>query len=198
MAVEFRLKTARGPTAVVMAACLHVLALALLAWRLGSDPRAAPSPEMNVVLAPSWVRLEPDRRKAPVRKANMAAAPLRTRPPQPETIVAPAPPAPAAAPLDSGNGGLRPVLRGLLGCEHAALAQLTPEERERCSARLAARAEPSVRTRLDLDVRGDFTGNPDPYLARKPHNGCKIGAGGDTGVLGKQGAAAGVACARPF
>ncbi len=94
---------------------------------------------------------------------------------------------------------MRQALRGLMGCEHAALAGLTSEERERCRDRLGAEAGWAAgATRLNLDPRGAFASDSEPYLARKPKNGCKPRAAGDVGAMGEIGAAGGVACAWSF
>ncbi len=52
--------------------------------------------------------------------------------------------------------------------------------------------------RLNLDPRGQYAENPEPYLVRMPKNGCKVRAAGDAGPMGQQGVAAGVTCAWSF
>jgi hypothetical protein len=82
------------------------------------------------------------------------------------------------------------------------------EERERCREQFAAQAgrdRGSPPQRLDLDKGGEFAAsqNAEPYLQRRPKNGCKTRAGGDTapgpgGTPGKVGAAIGIGCALSF
>jgi hypothetical protein len=94
-------------------------------------------------------------------------------------------------------------LRGALGCQNAALLQLTPEERERCRNKLVGSGDGRdelMGRKLNLDKKGAFARDADaePYLARKPKNGCKPRAAGDVDPMGKVGSAAGIACALSF
>ncbi|RAK59849.1 hypothetical protein DJ021_08540 [Phenylobacterium hankyongense] len=105
--------------------------------------------------------------------------------------------------MDEATGGpptdaVRPVLRGLLGCDHAALLGLTAEERRRCLDQPAPAARAPVAPKLNLDLRGTFGRPAEPYLARQPHDGCKAAAAGDADPMDKVGAAAGVKCAWSF
>lgn len=93
---------------------------------------------------------------------------------------------------------VRPVLRGLLGCDHAALLGLTAEERRRCLDQLPGEARQAVAPRLNLDLHGAFGRPAEPYLARKPSKGCKAAAAGDADPMGKVGATAGLKCAWSF
>ncbi|MEO8115362.1 MAG: hypothetical protein ABI655_13330 [Phenylobacterium sp.] len=93
------------------------------------------------------------------------------------------------------------MLRGRVGCDHAALLGLSRAERQDCLDRLA-RSEVAelgnTPAALNFDRRGDLARIPEPYLARKPRNGCKPRAGGDVGSMGEVGAAAGVGCGWAF
>jgi hypothetical protein len=94
---------------------------------------------------------------------------------------------------------VRSTLRAALGCGHAAFLGLSSEERRRCQDQLASRTDaPPVP--LDLDPRGLglSDGNPEPYLSRRPKNGCKVRAGGDATPMGKEGAASGMSCGWSF
>jgi hypothetical protein len=99
----------------------------------------------------------------------------------------------------SPNDAVRQALRGGLGCRHADLLGLTTEERRRCEERTTAQA-PGPGPKLNLDRDGAFAAgrNPEPYLARKPKNGCKLRAAGDATPAGDQGPAAGIGCAWAF
>ena len=89
-------------------------------------------------------------------------------------------------------------LVGLLSFTSVLLLALSPAERQVCLDRLA-KAPSGGPIALNLDRHGDAAGkDQEPYLARKPRNGCKIGAGGDTTPSGVQGVAAGVGCALSF
>jgi hypothetical protein len=104
----------------------------------------------------------------------------------------------ASAPQTSSGAEARPALRGLLGCEHAAMLKLSPEERERCEERMAHAGPGEGPARLNLDRRGDFGRNPETYLQRRPTKGCKARAAGDASVMGQEGVAAGVTCGWAF
>ncbi len=148
----------------------------------------------------------PARRRPGRRPTGRIAGPARRGQPCPGRTSAPnAPPRtsarPTASPSRGRRGGVGRTLRGLLGCEHAALLALTAQERERCRDQLAAqgvREQGAAQPRLNFDRRGDLTRNPEPYLQRKAKDGCKARAGGDVGAMGEIGAAAGVGCAWSF
>ena len=93
---------------------------------------------------------------------------------------------------------MRKALRGLGACSLADMLALSPSERQACLDRLA-KAPGGGPMALNLDRRGYAAGKAqEPYLQRKPRNGCKIGAGGDTVPSGNQGVAAGIGCALSF
>ena len=181
---------------LVMSLGAHVVVLgAFMVQRHGLSP-APETPVMEVLLAPSLHRrpvAEPPQRREPPPRPHAARAPQ----PAPIQLGGPdaAAPAAAAAPArPPAPLALRRALRGLIGC---AMADLTEDERERCEARLAAR-DGRAAPRLNLDVRGDFGRDADPYLARRPKNGCKVRAGGDVDPAGEQGPAVGIGCAWAF
>jgi hypothetical protein len=195
-------RTARArvrPLPVAASAGLHLIVLTLLVWRLGTAPALPEAPVMNVELAPRRARPSPappaERRlERPARGQDAVS-------PSPRVLAAPPATAPEASPVAEGDAVQR-TLRGLLGCPPGALARMTPEARRRCEDRLAAAGPRDLGRaagRLNLDLRGDFARNPEPYLNRWPKNGCKPRAGGDVaGPLGQQGAAAGLTCAWDF
>jgi hypothetical protein len=199
MAAERRLAESRDRTlAIVASAAAHALFLLWILWRLGASPHLAETPVMSVELTRPWhdrAREPPPRRngKPAARPPSILTSPPDDRPsaPVPETRDVTRP--------GEGSGAVRQALRGLLGCQHAALAGLTSEERERCRERLGAEAgRAGGVARLNLDPSGRFATDAVPYLARKPKNGCKLGAGGDVGAMGEIGAAGGVSCAWSF
>ncbi len=177
---------------LVMSLGAHVVVLgALMSQRHALSPEPE-TPVMEVLLAPPFHRrpaAEPPRRAEHPPRPHAARAPQRA----PIRRSAPDVAAPAAAP-GPPPPALRRALRGLIGC---GMADLTQDERERCEARLAAR-DGRRAPKLNLDVHGDFDRDPDPYLARRPKNGCKARAGGDVDSAGKQGAAIGLGCAWAF
>ena len=189
--------------AIAVSVVAHVLAALALFWKFGAAPAYHELPAMNVQLAP-WpqpARRAPPRpmpataRRGPAKASPEPSAlpPVLARPAvtaQEFGAVAQTPPGQAA--------GVRRALRGLGGCSHADLLALSPAERQVCLDRLA-KAPSGGPIALNLDRHGDAAGkDQEPYLARKPRNGCKIGAGGDTTPSGVQGVAAGVACALSF
>jgi hypothetical protein len=190
-----RLRGYSGP--VLAAVGLHVVALTLLLWRLGGEVRVAPAPVMNVELTPRRAASPQDRSKPTPRRPPPARPHSPQRRETPEAA-APVPTAPAAPAEGGAAAAIRPVLQGLLGCRDANLARLTAEERQHCADQLARGRGGEAPRRLDLDPRGGFAGDAEPYLARKPKKGCKPRAAGDVGAMGEQGAAAGIACSWAF
>jgi hypothetical protein len=199
-------RTSGRGLATALALVIHALFLLLLFWKLGDSPGRVGTQSINVELVPF-----PHHRPAAapvVKKGRRAGAPpplgaiLHSAPGPAPTEVAPGRDAPVAA----EGREMRSALRGLLGCRSSALVGLTPDERRRCEARMAGgavedRAGPAPK--LNLDLHGRFASNPEPYLQRRPKNGCKVRAGGDTapgpgGTPGNVGVASGVACALAF
>jgi hypothetical protein len=206
MAAEPRLGGVRVRTlAIGASASVHIVLLILLLWRLGTAPSFAVTPVMNVELMPlrriREAAAEPRRERTDLTSATTSTA----APPMPPAVrpgdrpvTAPDSGAASVAPEATG---MQQALRGLLGCQHAALVGLTAREREHCQDRLAAEAAGqlgSAAPKLNLDQRGAFGRDPEPYLNRKPKNGCKLKAGGDVSVMGQQGEAAALSCAWSF
>jgi len=184
------------PAVFLASALLHGAGLFLLAYHLS---RVDPRPEARAVQL-SIVTLA----KRPPRAERPRPAPKPEDERQaPAAVVLPARPSPptddARPGSPDGDGdrasGAQRVLRGLAGCDHPRL--LTAEERQACETRRWARASPN--TRLNLDVAGRYVEDPEPYLVRKPKNGCKVRATGDVGPMGDSGhGRAGIGCAFSF
>jgi hypothetical protein len=189
---------ARHALAMGAAAAFHALVLVLLTWRLGLQPEAPAPPIVNIDLTPPW---RPHVVSPRLDREGRRRAPATARPVGRADEPRGAPPVAATGLARSADGAaaeaVRPVLRGLLGCEQARLLGLTAEERQHCLDRLAE-ARAAAPTTLNLDARGAFGREPEPYLARKPTRGCKPRAAGDAGPMGNEGAAAGLACAWSF
>jgi hypothetical protein len=203
MAAGPRRKDRTGRTlAVGLSIAAHVAVAAALVWRLGLQPMPAEPPVMNVELAALPHHPPREKPRMPPREPprRLASAPPVSRPaplnPPPDAREAnPAPEVLGAPP------GIVPTLRALLGCDHARLLGLSAEERERCRDRQTAQAgtlRGQAPQRLNLDQRGDYVANPEAYLNRHAHNGCKVRAAGDVRRDGAEGARAGVECAVPF
>ena len=189
-----RTRSAGRGAAIGASVLAHASFLAAIAWRLGATASYPETPVINVELTPLR-RERPQPATAP--KPEISRPSLHIPPP---SAVSPPPASPVApAPLADGRTAeLQRTLRGALGCRNAALLGLTPEERRACEARMAAIRRDARPVRLDLDPRGRFAGDAEPYLARKPKDGCKLRAAGDADPMGKQGPATGVACAWSF
>lgn len=178
--------------AIAGSAVFHAIVFAAMVWNVGTQPAYPVAPVMLIELTPRPPRPRP--------------SPREPRAPPPRVLARPAeiPPPDAAAPSivqprRPGEAGVRNALRGRVGCDRAALLAMTSSEREACLDRLAkARETDPKMARLDLDPRGRFATEAEPYLARKPKNGCKVGAGGDVAPFGEQGAAVGLNCAWSF
>jgi len=193
----------RGRTLAIAASILaHGLVLLLLVWRLGGAPAVQEPPVMSLQLT----RLRPHARRPPVearRDRVMAAPRAASTPERPPPLLPDAHelPVPATPSPQAGAEALRPALRRLLGCQASALVGLSREEREHCRDGLGAQAvqaQGQPGARLTLDPRGRYAVDPTAYLNRRPHNGCKVSAGGDAAPNGKEGAAGGVQCGLSF
>jgi len=187
--------------AIAVSVVAHALVFLALFWKFGAAPTYAEPPAMNVQLAPR------PKMRLPPKQVRTQHAPAKTSPERsvlPPVLSRPAvgaqepSPVPRTPSAEGEAAGMHRALRGLGGCSHADLLALSPSERQTCLDRLA-KAPGAAATALNLDRHGYAAGKTqEPYLQRKPKNGCKIGAGGDTAPSGDQGAAAGVGCAWSF
>lgn len=203
MGAALRSKPARRRTLAILASAVaHIVLFTVLAWRLGTTPRVAEPPVMNVQLA----RLARPAKPPPLvpkdrRPAHETPGPTSTAASSPRPTTSDDPKAQVIAPAAPGDGDerVRQALRRTLGCRNADLLTLSSEERQRCRDQLAAGANGGGPARLNLDRRG-FGASKDlePYLQRRPKKGCKARAGGDAAPSGEQGAAMGVGCAWAF
>ena len=183
--------------AVAASLAIHGVLLVIFVQSLGSWAPFTDGPVMTVELAPqphahaSHPTSLP-RRKRKVTRAGANRSPEPPAPDSHETIRASPPP--AAAP----GGGARQALRYLVGCENAAFFGLTPEERRHCEDQVIAQRSASTSLQFNLIPRGQSVGDPEPYLNRRPRNGCKVRAAGVKAPMGQEGPATGITCARPF
>lgn len=190
-------RRADGRLAVLLASALLHGALAILLLRhLSQPPAPVEGRPLQVSLVPMERfrrdRAEPDRPRARHDDSRSASRPQLD--PAPASI-APGPQGPGVASGTQASDGLR-TLRGLAGCAHP--ARLTAEERERCETRRWAGSERDAGP-LNLDPGGRYVENPEPYLVRKPKNGCRVRATGDVDPMGDSGnTRAGIGCAWSF
>lgn len=196
-------RVARGRLwAVAGSLAAHLVLFAIALWGLWT-PGPPPQPEavqVELVCQP----LSPVRPPARPERRGSGVSPAVPSPPPPRTETAAGPasvrPAPGLPPAQAdAAGAVRPLLRSALGCEHADFLGLSPEERRRCQEKIANRRD-SAELAFNLDPRGlyDRDPNQEPYLVRKPKNGCKVRAAGDHAPMGQSGAAAGVSCGKTF
>ena len=205
--------------AIPLATGINLALLALLAF--------TPEPAPIEVYDPVVVAFELSPRENRVRPRSLVrrsgAAPSNRAPlPTPPSTLPPADEAEGEAPTGSwidpewrvnrgdwdgglatgvGQLDLRQALRARQAC--LSNAPLTHEEKARCrvfweeaAERGLARGVPRA---LNLDPRGDFREEAEPYLQRMPTNGCKPRAGGTPQTqFGNQGVAAGITCAFQF
>jgi hypothetical protein len=188
-------RRARWRTAGAVSLAFHIAFLAVLAWQLGRQPAPVEPPVIDVRLVTLTPRRPPEAPRAdrPERQIAGRARQANTAP-----SIAPAPIAPSPAPAaDPSAAGVARVLRRAVGCDHANLMRLGPEERQRCEQRIAAAEPPSGR--LNLDPSGRYAENPEPYLQRRPTKGCKPRAGGAPSPMGDDSiVTTGITCAIPF
>jgi hypothetical protein len=183
--------------AIAVSLCANTL-VAELFWELRVTPIYDSTPATVVQLAPRLTlpRYSSETAKRPPRRsARLAVRPDFARTPVPgaPASVVPTPPTAAPQPGGAGVANISGALRGMFGCD---LAPLTDAERAACAERLAANV-PRRPAPFNFDPHGLYVTDPEPYLTRKPKNGCKVMASGDT-VKGQNGVAAGVGCAWSF
>lgn len=184
--------------AIAASAAAHLAFFALIVWRLGATPTQAEPPVIQLQLIPQPRAPTEESR----RRTAHTAAPRPAR--LPPTIEAP-PVAPLLTPEPAERPAeVRQALRALVGCSHAALTRLSAEEQARCRDREVAALTVEGNApllRLNLDRRGAYAENPEPYLSRRPKKGCKPRAAGDVAAApmgGQEGVAAGVTCGWAF
>ena len=188
--------------AFLAAVVFHAILLFFLVRYLPPAPTYGEPPSIQVSLVPPPRSGRAARDAAPTRSPNRDAL-ARAQPVLPIQPLAPlspnggvAPFTTSATPGEAGVGakGLQ-ALRGLRGCD---LARLTPEERERCETERWARVQP-VTPRLNLDPTGRYAKNPEPFLSRRPTDGCRARLTGDVDPMGNDMAGrAGITCVIPF
>jgi len=186
--------------AIALSVAAHVLAFLALFWKFGASLAYPETPVMNVELAP-WSRTSPapppPPKDKPVKnKIRSNLPPVLTQPMSEAHRADAVPQVPGPqAPGDEG-ARLRNALRRGAGCEHADLLGLSTVERQACLDRLA-KAQAGA-ARLNFDLRGGYAKNPQPFVERRPKNGCKARAGGDKAPMGQEGVAGGLTCAWSF
>ena len=181
--------------AFLAAVVFHAILLFFLVRYLPPAPTYGEPPSIQVSLVPPPRSGRAARDAAPTRSPNRDAL-ARAQPVLPIQPLAPLSPNGGVAPGEAGVAarGLQ-ALRGLRGCD---LARLTREERERCEIERWARVPPAT-TRLNLDPTGRYAKNPEPFLSRRPKDGCRARLTGDVDPMGNDmNARAGVTCVVPF
>jgi len=192
----------RRGLAVAFAVAAHLILFAGLLWRIEPPVKLDTAPVMQVDLVGPWPTPLPHHAPAAPRSRSETAPWVQdVAPPD----IAPRPVTPSPADAGPGPGELRAALRGRLGCDHPGLVGLSAAERQACQDRLA-RARPADgranSAHLDLSRGGALAGGDgEPFLARKPHNGCVPNvAEKETGTVGavRQDWTAGINCAWSF
>jgi hypothetical protein len=179
-------------TALLLALAAHGLFVAILVWqRPWAEVRRGEVIDVQLMSRPT---LSPRARSFPPSPSLHASTAASTRPLQPESAKpAPAPvastlptqsepsPATGAPPPHVADDGVGNALRGAFGCDFAAVANLTPDERLHCQDRFnAARQGPAAQEfGVAPAKRAIFEANAkralwwtEPFLATTPKNGC--------------------------
>lgn len=196
---------ARRRVALAGSVLLHAAVLVVLARFLAqtADYGEAPAIEVSLVpMPPRPSQIEREIEEAPETSDALAAAPaLPARPAvrEDDGAVAPRFAGEAAPGAEALAAAVRPGSRGLRGlAADCTRAGLTRDERERCEARRWTGGA-AVTARLNLDPTGRYAENPEPFLSRRPTEGCRLRATGDVGPFGDdQNARAGVTCVKRF
>jgi hypothetical protein len=185
---------------LVVSLVAHLLVLtALVAGLRTYQPRAA-TPPIELRILPPWPVQRPPAKPVAAKRAASARDSAPAAPPSVSAVAA----EPAARPVETPAPSiadaeqLRGVLRGLLGCDRPAL--LKEEERRACDQRAARPAMALSTVNPDNLARYVAAQNREPFLAKKPHNGCVLRVGDqDQGATSQGGSiAAGIACAWSF
>jgi hypothetical protein len=187
--------------AFVVSAVFHAVLLVLLVrYASQGAPTSREPPVIQAMLVPRDRPAPADRDRSGPRSSDDRDAQARTAPAPPVPSVASPPPGDVAPDtIAPGEADLaargRQALRGSRGCDRV---DLTREAREDCEAQRWARAAP-VTARLNLDLAGRYARNPEPFLLRRPKNGCRARMGGDVDAMGDDSnVRAGVTCVKPF
>jgi hypothetical protein len=196
--------------ATPLATGINLVLLAFLAQGPPVDP-VDPAPPMIVTfeLPPRdpRTRNRPTQRRPPPPVVQPAARAASPSAPSAPPLPAAGPPASAPNPWQVSDAARLQAfgdsLRAQRACAAAPGGRLTQEERARCLADWEASAEKAAAKwpspQLNLDPRGAYVKQAQPYLERQPKNGCKARAGGTwVPPYGQQGVATGVACAFSF
>jgi len=182
----------RRAMALVLALAAHVVLIAILVWqtRPWTDDERGSAQVIDVRLAPGLtLPPRPGSSRRPAAFPPIArAARLVERPIVAQTPAAPIPPSPArptetpTAPSQATTSDASKALRAALGCDFAALADLTQAERQHCQDRLVQNrmGAPAQAFGIDPAKRAIFEANAkralwwqDPFLATTPKNGCR-------------------------
>ena len=179
----------RRAWATVLAACVHLLALAFMGWRIPRPPARFPgendNPTMEVTLVrppilPHVRTVAQAPRPGPTTPGASARVLVRPAPGAPALGALPSPPAPVPVePMPDDRTlktaqNLRNALRGLVGCADPAANHLSPEEQAACNQRLGAARPAPVGPQFSAQEMEQFNAGKtyDPLLVRRPHNGC--------------------------
>jgi hypothetical protein len=188
--------------ALVASGVLHAVLLVLLVrYAAQGTPTYREPPTIQAMLVPADRQGPAHRDRIRPPSSDDRDALARTAPVPPVQAVAPLPgegapntTAPNTVPPSEADVAAR-ALRGLRGCDRV---ELTRQEREDCEAQRWAKAAP-VTARLNLDLSGRYARNPEPFLLRRPKNGCRARMGGDVDAMGDDSnVRAGVTCVKPF
>lgn len=168
--------------ALALSLAAHVAVVTVLLWRPAPLPSMAPAPTIELELAnPPRVADGPARARLDRRSRGGFAKSADLPPPAQASavssavpsLVPPADPAPAA----SASDALRSALRSSVGCDHAALAGLTPSERQKCADRIAQGLAAPAGRRFGPDPAriAAFAAEAkakEPFLIRTPKDNC--------------------------
>jgi hypothetical protein len=168
--------------ALALSLAAHLAVVTVLLWRPAPLPSMAPAPTIELELAtPPRVAAGPARARlhrpspAPIAKRAGLPPPAQASavPSAVPSLVPPADPAPAA----SASNALRNALRGSVGCDHAALAGLSPSERQKCADRIAQGLAAPAGRRFGPDPAriAAFAAEAkakEPFLIRPPKDNC--------------------------
>lgn len=186
--------------AALASVLFHGAVLLLLARHLSQVAPIPEAPPIQVTLIPRPQPLAANRerrRAEPPRREAMTPLPPRASRPTPVLPSTPfaSPPSPSVDTAPAADA--QRVLRNLSGCDPGRWDRLSFDARARCEAR--AQRGVADGGRLELDPSGRYAADEQPFLSRKPKNGCRARAAGDVDGYGDSGhVRAGVGCAFSF
>jgi len=177
--------------ALVVSAILHAIALGSLAQNIPKPLQAhAAAPPMHVTLVRPFGAAASREFMTSATADHQSPIPGRLSPsrlgPEEQVWVEGEQVGPSAERPDGRKALAARTLQALGKLRRCDREELSREERERCEAQMWAGVSPPAE-RPDLDPTGRFAVNSEPFLSRRPEEGCRLRITGDQDTMGDPG-----------